>query len=64
MSRATFYKYFCEREAILAVLLDRLLGTEDTATPTGTGEPAAEKPAPGRIHTSRCAGWSTVSSTG
>lgn len=48
VSRATFYKYFCEREAILAALLDRLLGTEDAATPTGPGEPAAEKPAPGQ----------------
>jgi len=33
VSRATFYKYFAEREEILAALLDRLLGADDATVP-------------------------------
>lgn len=41
VSRATFYKYFSEREEILAALFDRLLGDEPDIEPdplTGTQE--------------------------
>lgn len=41
VSRATFYKHFAEREEILAMLLTRLLGTEDDATPAAD-EPAGD----------------------
>ncbi len=33
VSRATFYKHFAEREEILAMLLAKLLGSDDDATP-------------------------------
>ena len=42
VSRATFYKHFAEREEILAMLLTRLLGTEDDDTTPAPDELAGD----------------------
>ncbi|MDI6912392.1 TetR/AcrR family transcriptional regulator [Nocardioides sp.] len=42
VSRATFYKHFAEREEILAMLLTRLLGADDTAGAGASDEAAGD----------------------
>jgi len=43
ISRATFYKYFSEREEILAELFERLLGPEPATVPTVAGRSVEEQ---------------------
>lgn len=43
ISRATFYKYFSEREEILAELFARLLGRERVAVPAGAASDALSR---------------------